>query len=1053
MTAFVTCIYDGLHGTPFGGRRYRGDMFRQSLEIIADSGVRIFCYTSAAERPELERTLASPGANITWISAELTDHPHSAAIHDIKRRFPEKFTDLLWRERCVEIMWGKPLMLQRVLESHPELQRAYWVDAGLASDTLLPSRYRCTDLAPSSTTRPTAFPADIAERLDAFRDGRLLTLACTVPHNAGIPATYNARPYVNANGVIGGLFGGARRDVLTLATAFRAKCEVILARGELYPEESILTGLVADHPDWFTTFVFDSWYHEDWSQFDPAVVNFSQFFDRLLSLDVRPASRVIPPRAAPARPEQFPARSVVMACLNVGTGRTTLDSLAPLLLHADWTTVLKIAQQERVTSWLHRALKDSPLVPSQVRGQLHQHYRETGARIAQMRTALAEAVRVLDRHGVPVVLLKGAALQYQLWEGIGLRPWSDLDLLVRPSDVDAAVTALATVGYRIARTETRPGTTIAHESELLLEGPGGMLIDLHWSLFDSPAHQFSSADSDLVSQRHAVDVGGVPAAILSPEAQLLHLCGHLTLHHGGSGLLWLNDIAQLVSRYRNTLDWSAVVAGSQACRLVLPVQRMLAAIEELAADVPPDALTQIRAMTPDEAELRAVEAADDPARSMAARLLSDLRAIPRWSVRLALLRSRLWPSWEYMKARYQVSHPVAVALAYPYRWAIGLARVPGSTGGHLRDHTAHASTRKRLSDRGPRRRTTAVPPATDARDLPQRDGNVGLGAVRRPVGGKHTDDDTSGLPGRTADTRAGHSADPGHTRRGRRADDGVIAAHDVSFAGVRCVIRARDADSARLVGFFAGHLAADADPELTAAAIFDVSACEDPDHLQLQRDGVVLSHKDTRGGLASQLAAEVATVVSTQATPGLIFHAASVVWNGRALVLPGASGAGKTTLTAQLVYDGLSYLSDELTCVMADGATVSGFGRPLALKTGSWPPLERALQAIPDARDVLRFHGGLLVRPERLNPLGAGAPAPCHAIVFPRRASGRPAALMPLSPGAGSLALLATVVNAGNLPNRGVSHVAHLARRVPMYALEYDEAAEALPLLRTLLRN
>jgi hypothetical protein len=60
------------------------------------------------------------------------------------------------------------------------------------------------------------------------------------------------------------------------------KFQKLLADDVLYFEESIMTGLLADHPELFETYTFDSWYHEGWNQHDPKLVNFSQFFDRML---------------------------------------------------------------------------------------------------------------------------------------------------------------------------------------------------------------------------------------------------------------------------------------------------------------------------------------------------------------------------------------------------------------------------------------------------------------------------------------------------------------------------------------------------------------------------------------------------------------------------------------------------------------------------------------------------------------------------------------------------------------------------------------------------
>ena len=65
------------------------------------------------------------------------------------------------------------------------------------------------------------------------------------------------------------ILGGNRNAVETLCQLFEQKCLAILADNKLYFEESILTGLLADHPELFTTFTFDSWYHEGWSYYNP----------------------------------------------------------------------------------------------------------------------------------------------------------------------------------------------------------------------------------------------------------------------------------------------------------------------------------------------------------------------------------------------------------------------------------------------------------------------------------------------------------------------------------------------------------------------------------------------------------------------------------------------------------------------------------------------------------------------------------------------------------------------------------------------------------------
>ena len=70
----------------------------------------------------------------------------------------------------------------------------------------------------------------------------------------------------------------------------------------------------------------------------------------------------------------------------------------------------------------------------------------------------------------------------------------------------------------------------------------------------------------------------------------------------------------------------------------------------------------------------------------------------------------------------------------------------------------------------------------------------------------------------------------------------------------------------------------------------------------------------------------------SELAPGRVFiHAGAVEYEGRALVLPGPSLVGKTTLVAALVSQGAAYLSDEYAVL--DGAGfVHPYPKPLSLR-------------------------------------------------------------------------------------------------------------------------
>ncbi|MCW2530269.1 MAG: hypothetical protein JWM76_5129 [Pseudonocardiales bacterium] len=101
------------------------------------------------------------------------------------------------------------------------------------------------------------------------------------------------------------------------------------------------------------------------------------------------------------------------------------------------------------------------------------------------------------------------------------------------------------------------------------------------------------------------------------------------------------------------------------------------------------------------------------------------------------------------------------------------------------------------------------------------------------------------------------------------------------------------------------------------------------------------------GGWTARTEAEVANVVShveffvAQHAPGLIFvHAAAVSFDGHALLVPGRTLSGKSTLAAALVQAGGTYLSDEFAGLTSDGLVVP-YARALQIRETDTMPSYR----------------------------------------------------------------------------------------------------------------
>jgi hypothetical protein len=99
----------------------------------------------------------------------------------------------------------------------------------------------------------------------------------------------------------------------------------------------------------------------------------------------------------------------------------------------------------------------------------------------------------------------------------------------------------------------------------------------------------------------------------------------------------------------------------------------------------------------------------------------------------------------------------------------------------------------------------------------------------------------------------------------------------------------------------------------------------------LLADRSLVCHTDDPVALCERFQADLELFLAVRARTHVIVHAGVVGWRGRAIVIPGRSFSGKTTLVEALIREGAEYYSDEYA-VIDPGGLVSPFPRPLAIR-------------------------------------------------------------------------------------------------------------------------
>ncbi len=285
-----------------------------------------------------------------------------------------------------------------------------------------------------------------------------------------------------------------------------------------------------------------------------------------------------------------------------GTSRPRLEQL--LAQRVDWERVAAEAEGHRVAPLVYHTLSRpelAPLVPPATLAQLEGAYRVNGVFNLLWQHELRRVLAQLVGSGIPVVLLKGAALLHTVYPDAALRQLRDLDLLVAGRQLPAAELHLVALGYQPAEERWPVGQWPPewYEKKYRRVTGGGResLVEIHWGLARRGA-PFRMGVTELMAASEPVVVDGVEARVLNPLHQILHLCTHLAYNDGfGVGLSRLSDLHQTVGAFRARIDWEELAEEARRFRASLCLRYSLAVASALlGTDLPPELLEGPRAL-------------------------------------------------------------------------------------------------------------------------------------------------------------------------------------------------------------------------------------------------------------------------------------------------------------------------------------------------------------------------------------------------------------------------------------------------------------------------
>jgi Uncharacterised nucleotidyltransferase len=188
----------------------------------------------------------------------------------------------------------------------------------------------------------------------------------------------------------------------------------------------------------------------------------------------------------------------------------------------DWALLLAAAERHRLAPLVLEGLSHLPVAPAEFQARLVDIRNLELAKAVVRLHHVDELGAVALREGMDLHLLKGAAFATTLYRDPGLRPMTDIDVLVEPSSFEHWSSELEKLGYALVDVSDHASCYRRRET--------GVLVEIHRTL--TSAAEYLGLDTGAILERSRPVDGGTRLRTLSWEDHLLHLSLHASFQHG-----------------------------------------------------------------------------------------------------------------------------------------------------------------------------------------------------------------------------------------------------------------------------------------------------------------------------------------------------------------------------------------------------------------------------------------------------------------------------------------------------------------------------------------
>lgn len=337
--------------------------------------------------------------------------------------------------------------------------------------------------------------------------------------------------------------------------------------------------------------------------------------------------------------------------------------------------------------------------------QLDGRQLSTATRNIRIMHLLERLARRFNEADVPLMALKGAALNLLLYDRPEERPMSDLDLMAPVQWIARAQMILESGGCRrgapLVREDFFP--RYYYETEYVFGEIFPTRIDLHARPLRPPRYARLMPADALWDGAKKASIGKATVLVPNDTDMLIHLAAHAAVHGCAHGK-WLEDIRRWIADRGEAINWERFLLNVARWRLALPVRTTLDLVRHGAA-IPPHVFDGLGKMSVNWRDRLALRHAPRDAEHSFAHVAVNAICTPGAGFVLGYLWATAFPSRAHMGEWYRGRHwgwlccahaarllrPAALGIVNAFKRIVGKRRA--AHNGHsitkLAEHVAH----------------------------------------------------------------------------------------------------------------------------------------------------------------------------------------------------------------------------------------------------------------------------------------------------------------------------------------------------------------------------